>query len=100
MLENQDMSAPIKLAEGYNPFGDENFVPQAQAPVEVTPTVQDEPNKQQQSAQVNQEGQPPVSEPSTFDPNQFVRDRFGYETVEEAENEFKRLKEKYDKELK
>jgi hypothetical protein len=100
MLENQDMSAPIKLAEGYNPFGDENFVPQAQAPVEVTPTVQDEPNKQQQSAQVNQEGQPPVSEPSTFDPNQFVRDRFGYETVEEAENEFKRLKERPDFEFK
>lgn len=95
MLENQDMSAPIKLAEGYNPFGDESFVPQAQAPVEVTPTATE--GQGQETPPVTQEGQqqetPPASA-QTFDPNQFVKERFGYESVEQAEQEFKKLKEK------
>ena len=53
MLENQDMSAPIKLAEGYNPFGDEDFAPQqqAQTQVDVAPTATNEPNNEQQSVQ-------------------------------------------------
>ena len=56
MLENQDMSAPIKLAEGYNPFGDEDVAPQqAQPAVEVAPTVQDEPNSNQQQVQNEQQ---------------------------------------------
>ena len=100
MLENQDMSAPIKLAEGYNPFGDEEFVPQAQPAVEVAPTETNEPNSQQQSAQTApvEEAKPQVQEQqqssTTFDPNQFVKERFGYDTVEQAEEEFKKLKEK------
>ena len=93
MLENQDMSAPIKLAEGYNPFSDEN-APQAQQQVEVAPTANDEPNNDQQSAQVIQNDEPKQEQTSqSFDPNQFVKERFGYETVEEAENEFKKFKE-------
>jgi hypothetical protein len=89
MLENQDMSAPIKLAEGYNPFGDEDVAPQqAQPAVEVAPTVQDEPNSNQQQAQNEQQ-----EIQTSFDPNQFVKERFGFESVEEAENEFKKLKE-------
>jgi hypothetical protein len=88
MLENQDMSAPIKLAEGYNPFGDEDVVPQqAQPAVEVAPTAQNEPNNSQESAQNEQQTQ------TSFDPNQFVKERFGFESVEEAENQFKKLKE-------
>ena len=89
MLENQDMSAPIKLAEGYNPFGDEDVAPQqAQPAVEVAPTVQYEPNSNQQQAQNEQQ-----EIQTSFDPNQFVKERFGFESVEEAENEFKKLKE-------
>jgi len=89
MLENQDMSAPIKLAEGYNPFGDEDVAPQqAQPAVEVAPTVQDEPNSNQQQAQNEQQ-----EIQTSFDPNQFVKERFGFESVEEAENQFKKLKE-------
>jgi hypothetical protein len=81
------MSAPIKLAEGYNPFADEDVVPQQTQPtVEVAPTVTNEPNNQQQSAQ-NQESN------TSFDPNQFVREKFGFESVEEAENQFKKFKE-------
>ena len=93
MPENTDMSAPITLAEGYNPFSDEN-APQVQPQVEVAPTA-NEPQEQQQSAQAPQEeAKQEQSAPSTFDPNQFVKERFGYESVEEAEQEFKKLKEK------
>jgi hypothetical protein len=92
MLENQDMSAPITLAEGYNPFGDEDVVPQqAQPSVDVTPTVTNEPNYEQQSAQPEQQVQQ-ESQPS-FDPNQFVKEKFGFDSVEEAENQFKKFKE-------
>lgn len=101
MLENQDMSAPIKLAEGYNPFSDEN-APQVQQQVEVAPTAASEPNNEQQSEQVVQNDEPRQEQASSqsFDPNQFVKERFGYETVEEAENEFKKLKEKSSFEFK
>lgn len=89
MLENQDMSAPIKLAEGYNPFGDEDVVPQVQQPaVDVTPTATEKQNDQQQTAQDQQ-----VQNTPSFDPNQFVKEKFGFESVEEAENQFKKLKE-------
>lgn len=97
MLENQDMSAPIKLAEGYNPFGDEDFAPQqqAQTQVDVAPTATNEPNNEQQSVQTEtQVSQPEVQETaSSFDPNQFVKERFGFDSVEEAEKQFSRLKE-------
>jgi hypothetical protein len=94
MLENQDMSAPITLAEGYNPFSDEN-APQTQQQVEVAPTAtNDEPSNEQQTAQVVQNDEPKDQSNQSFNPNQFVKERFGYETVEEAENEFRKLKEK------
>jgi hypothetical protein len=101
MLENQDMSAPISLAEGYNPFSDE-AAPQVQQQVEVAPTATNEPNNEQQSDQVIQNDEPRQEQTSSqsFDPNQFVKERFGYETVEEAENEFKKLKEKNSFEFK
>ena len=95
MLENQDMSAPISLAEGYNPFSDEN-VPQVQQAVEVAPTATNEPNNEQ-SAQVNQEGQDLVSQPSFFDPNSFMKERFGFDTVDEAEETFSRLIEENER---
>jgi hypothetical protein len=89
MLENQDMSAPIKLAEGYNPFGDEDIVlQQAQPTVDVAPTVNNEPNTTQESSKAEEQ-----SSNSTFDPNQFVKEKFGFESVEEAENQFKKFKE-------
>jgi hypothetical protein len=95
MPENTDMSAPIKLAEGYNPFSDEN-VPQVQQAVEVAPTATNEPNNEQ-SAQVNQEGQDLVSQPSFFDPNSFMKERFGFDTVDEAEETFSRLIEENER---
>ena len=93
MLENQDMSAPITLAEGYNPFSDEN-VPQVQPAVEVAPTAPSEPQDGTQSAQ-NEQASPQSEQASnsSFDQNQFVKERFGFESVEEAENQFKKFKE-------
>jgi len=96
MLENQDMSAPIQLAEGYNPFSDDN-APQVQPAVEVAPTVTNEPNNDQQSAQVTQEGQNSFSQPSGFDPNSFIKERFGFDTVDEAEEAFSRLIEENER---
>ena len=95
MPENTDMSAPITLAEGYNPFSDEN-APQVQQQVEVAPTA-NEPNNEQQSAQVNQEDQNLVSQPSVFDPNSFIKERFGFDTVDEAEEAFSRLIEENER---
>jgi hypothetical protein len=95
MLENQDMSAPIKLAEGYNPFSDES-APQVQPQVDVAPTATNESSEPQQSAQIAQNDEPRHEETAvstSFDPNQFVRERFGFESVEQAENEFKKLKD-------
>jgi hypothetical protein len=101
MLENQDMSAPIKLAEGYNPFSDEEVVPQQVQPsVDVAPTETNELNDVQQSVQheeqriQEQQTQEQQSESvSSFDPNQFIKERFGFDSVEEAEQQFRKLKE-------
>ena len=90
MPENTDMSAPITLAEGYNPFSDEN-VPQVQPAVEVAPTVTDEPQQEQQAQEETDYQQESTS--SYFDPNEFVRERFGFESVEEAEDQFRRLRD-------
>ena len=97
MPENTDMSAPITLAEGYNPFGDEDVAPQqAQPAVDVAPTVTNEPSTEQ-VAQPEQDSfqaqQEESSSPSSFDPSNFLREKFGFESVEEAENQFRRLKE-------
>ena len=94
MLENQDMSAPISLAEGYNPFSDE-AAPQVQQQVEVAPTATNEPNVEQESAQVSQENQ--NSAPSSFDPNSYFKEKFGFDTVDEAEEAFTRLMEQNEK---
>ena len=93
MPENTDMSAPITLAEGYNPFSDEN-APQVQQQVEVAPTATNEPaqeaaSPQQEETKVEEQ----AASTQSFDSNQFIKERFGYDSVEEAEQEFKKLKE-------
>lgn len=92
------MSAPIELAEGYDPFSEDVYVPPAQPQVEVAPTVNSEEAQPAVQAEpsTEQQVQPEVQqtqEQQTFDPNQFVRERFGFESVEEAEEQFKRIRE-------
>ena len=92
MPDNTDMSAPITLAEGYNPFSDEN-APQVQQQVEVAPTATNEPAQAAPPSQEETKVEEQTASTQSFDTNQFVKERFGYDTVEQAEQEFKKLKE-------
>jgi len=90
MPENNP-AAPIELAVGFNPFGDDN-APQVQNKIEEAPILNNEP----QLAPPPQE-ETKVEEPSSpsqaFDSNQFLKERFGFESIEQAEEEFKRFRE-------
>ena len=92
MPDNTDMSAPITLAEGYNPFADEN-APQVQQQVEVAPTAPNEPAQAAPPLQEETKVEEQAVSTQSFDSNQFVKERFGYDSVEQAEQEFKKLKE-------
>jgi hypothetical protein len=92
MPENTDMSAPITLAEGYNPFSDEN-APQVQQQVEVAPIATNEPAQAAPPQQEETKVEEQTASTQSFDSNQFIKERFGYDSVEEAEQEFKKLKE-------
>ena len=92
MPENNP-AAPIELAVGFNPFSDDN-APQVQPKIEEAPILTNEPA---QEAAYNQQEETKVEEQTAstqlFDSNQFVKERFGYDSVEQAEQEFKKLKE-------
>jgi hypothetical protein len=88
MPENNP-AAPIELAVGFNPFGDDN-APQVQNKVEEAPILNNEQQAPPQQEETKVEEQ---SSASSFDPNQFVKERFGFESVEQAEEEFKKFKE-------
>jgi len=90
MPENNP-AAPIELAEGFNPFGDES-APQVQTKIEESPILTNEPQTappQQEETKVEEQ----TASTQSFDSNQFVKERFGYDSVEQAEQEFKKLKE-------
>jgi len=91
MPEN-NQAAPIELAEGFNPFSDDN-APKVQPKIEEAPILTNEPAQAAppQQEEIKVEEQTPTQ---SFDPNQFVKERFGYESVEQAEQEFKKFKEK------
>ena len=89
MPENNP-AAPLELAEGFNPFSDDN-APQVQPKIEEAPILTNEPQTApppQEETKV--EEQMPTE---SFDTNQFIKERFGYDSVEQAEQEFKKLKE-------
>lgn len=90
MQENKTMPNSIELAEGYNPFSDE--APQVQQinTAEVAPANEEVQTSNPPIQETRQEEQ--QSLPS-FDPNQFVREKFGFDSVEQAEQEFKRVKD-------
>ena len=104
MPENNG-AAPLELAEGFNPFSDDAQQVQTQQRVEEAPTQQvQEPT---QSAPVetqntsSQEASPEIAQvqetgQSTFDSNQFLKEKFGFDNLEQAEQEFKKVKESQD----
>ena len=91
-MENKKTTeASVTLQQDFNPFGDDN-APQVQNKVEEAPILNNEP----QSAPPPQEEtkvEEPSSAPQAFDSNQFLKERFGFESVEQAEEEFKRFRE-------
>ena len=91
MENTKTTEASVTLQQDFNPFGDDN-APQVQNKVEEAPILNNEP----QSAPPPQEEtkvEEPSSAPQAFDSNQFLKERFGFESVEQAEEEFKRFKE-------
>jgi hypothetical protein len=96
MPENNP-AAPLELAEGFNPFSDDNAPQvQTQAPVDEAPTSNQETTVDQTQATVESQETTDQTQQSTFDPNQFLKERFGFESVEQAEEEFKKFKEPKD----
>jgi len=93
MPENNP-AAPIELAEGFNPFSDDN-APQVQPKIEEAPILTNEPASQEAAPPQQEETKVEEQTASTqsFDTNQFIKERFGYDSVEQAEQEFKKLKE-------
>jgi hypothetical protein len=93
MPENETVPALEGFAPDFNPFSDD--VPQVQQGKVEEVTTLNTDNTQQVNNVV--EDQQNTEQPSTsFDPNSFVRERFGYESVEEAEEEIRRFKDKKD----
>ena len=90
-----DNQAAEMIQSGFNPFSDE-VVPQQAQTVEGAPAVT-QTETQETQVQTQQEPQAqaaaPEQQPQTFDPNEFIRERFGFNSVEEAEQEFKKVKE-------
>lgn len=74
------------FAEGFDPF-DENYIPPVNQEIEV-----------QEEAKVIEQVVEEVK-PTVFEPNTFVKDKFGYDSVEVFEAEFKALKEQKPKEF-
>ena len=93
-MPDNNPAAPIELAEGFNPFSDDN-APQVQPKIEEAPILTNEPASQEAAPPQQEETKVEEQTASTqsFDSNQFVKERFGYDTVEQAEQEFKKLKE-------
>jgi len=87
------MQSSIELAEGFNPFGDDAPQVQTQIKADESPVLE---NTNTQVVEPQVETNVQVQEPNpvnTFDPNEFVRERFGFESVEEAEEQIKKFKE-------
>lgn len=64
-----------------------------QQQVEVAPTATNEPAQAAPPQQEETKVEEQTASTQSFDSNQFIKERFGYDSVEEAEQEFKKLKE-------
>ena len=94
-MPDNNPAAPIQLADGYNPFSDDAQPAQQIQPVEVAPTNTEAqaPVETQVPVEIQAETVSESAVAPSFDPNQFVRERFGFESVEEAEEQLKRVKD-------
>ena len=92
MENTKTTEASVTLQQDFNPFGDDN-APQVQNKVEEAPILNNEPQSAPPPQEETKVEEPPSAQTSSFDSNQFVKERFGFESVEQAEEEFKRFKE-------
>jgi hypothetical protein len=91
MQETNNMQAPVELAEGFNPFSDEPQIKKAEEAPANNTIVEDAIANESTTTVDQPESQTQQPEQSTFDPNSFIKERFGFDTVDEAEQEFMRL---------
>jgi len=85
-----DNNTAEMIQPDFNPFSDEKYVQK----VEEVATQNVENTEAQVQEQVQESVQEQVQTSPSFDTNQFVKERFGYDSVEQAEQEFKKFKEK------
>lgn len=91
MENTKTTEASVTLQQDFNPFSDDN-APQVQNKIEEAPILTNELQTApppQEATKVEEQ----TASTQSFDSNQFVKERFGYDTVEQAEQEFKKLKE-------
>jgi hypothetical protein len=96
-MPDNNAAEPITgFADGFNPFSDEIYVPKVEeAPTQnVENTQVQQENVQNVQENVQESVHTEEQQTNTFDPNQFIKERFGFNSVEEAEEEFKKIKEK------
>ena len=90
MQETNNMQAPVELAEGFNPFSDEPQIQKAEeAPANNIPVeyaTGNEPASASGQTEYNTQ-----TESQSFNPDSFIKERFGFDTVDEAEEEFLKL---------
>jgi len=91
MQETNNMQAPVELAEGFNPFSDEQQIKKVEEAPANNTIVEDAIAKESTPTIDQTESQTQQPEQSTFNPNSFIKERFGFDTVDEAEQEFMRL---------
>jgi hypothetical protein len=91
MQETNNMQAPVELAEGFNPFSDEQQIKKVEEAPANNTIVEDAIANESTPTIDQTESQTQQPEQSTFDPNSFIKERFGFDTVDEAEQEFMRL---------
>ena len=90
MQETNNMQAPVELAEGFNPFSDEPQIQKAEEAPANNTAVEDAMANESTSTVDDTESQS-QSENNYFNPDSFIKERFGFDTVDEAEQEFIRL---------
>jgi hypothetical protein len=90
MQETNNMQAPVERAEGFNPFSDEQQIKKTEeAP--VSNTAVESPAANEFISTVDLTETSTQAETQSFDPDSFIKERFGFDTVDEAEQEFMRL---------
>ncbi len=90
MQETNNMQAPVELAEGFNPFSAEQQIKKTEeAP--VSNTAVESPAANEFISTVDLTETNTQAETQSFDPDSFIKERFGFDTVDEAEQEFMRL---------